>query len=171
MNANTALNPICSLDPVECRSNCFLAAMLFATVFTLTPHMTSLAQTLDNEETIETIVGSEVDTEEQDAASVADRVREAINNTPQMVEKALMAFSLDELKIVFLSDIDNSEINIDKLIAQHQSDITDLRKAIEGNAMFFHSVDSRAILLSDIVALEFDEDHRATIFVSGEKPR
>lgn len=144
-----------------------IAALAF--ILASLPQVPLLAQGLDDEEAIETIVGSEVGTEEQKAEAEADRVIAAIANAHDTAQEVRKAFSLDELKIVFLPDL-GSTPEIDDAIASNQTTIKALRQAIEGSAMFYHAVDSRSINLSDIVALEFGEDNTATIFVAGEDP-
>lgn len=134
------------------------------------PQMPLLAQGLDSEEAIESIVGSDVKTEEHAAQSDADRIVAAINNALDSTERVRKAFNVNELRIVFLPDVGEAATDIDAAVEENRDAIESLRQAIEGSALFYHAVDSRGILLRDIFALEFGEDENVTIFVAGEDP-
>lgn len=154
------------------RDSRWLHAMAFM-VFVLasTPNLPLLAQGLDNEEAIESIVGSPVDTEEHDVdAREAARVIAAIERNGETASEVRKAFNLNEMKIVFIPEAQQEDSPIAAAIARNEAGIQNLRQAIQGNAMFFHSVDSRSISLDDIVALEFGENATATIYVAGRDP-
>jgi len=144
-----------------------VAALAF--FMALVPQVPLLAQGLDREDAIETIVGSEVDTKEENAASESKRVLAAISNAHNAAEEVRKAFNLNELQIVFLPDL-GGESEFDEAIAKNETEIEALRQAIEGSAMFYHAVASRSIDLNRIVGLEFGENDTATIFVEGEDP-
>lgn len=145
-------------------------AMLAAFLVAANPAMPLLAQGLDREEAIESIVGSDVETEQHAAEDEQERVVAAIENAMDSAERVRKAFNMNELKIVFLPDVGESASEIDAAIEENQEAIEALRQAIEGSALFYHAVDSRQILLRDIFALEFGDDGDATIFVAGEDP-
>ncbi|MCT8999190.1 hypothetical protein [Chelativorans intermedius] len=126
------------------------------------------AQGLDSEQAIEAIIGSDVKTEEAAGADQAERIVGAIENTLANAERVRKAFSLDTLEIIFLPD-DIATGPIGEAIAAHEEEIQTLRQSIEGSAMFYHAVDSRSILLRDIVAVEFDDANNVTIFVNGSE--
>lgn len=130
-----------------------------------------LAQGLESEEAIDAIVGSDVKTEEVKTDSARERVLAAIESARESAERARKTFSLQELDIVFLSDLsgnDNEKV-LQKAIAENEQEIQTLQEAIEGSALFYHAVDSRSIMVSKIVALEYGED-KVTIFVDGAAP-
>ncbi|WP_048647296.1 hypothetical protein [Nitratireductor soli] len=127
-----------------------------------------LAQGLDREEAIDAIIGSDVKTEEVEAASAADRVVEAIAETSKNAERVRKTFSLNEVDIVFLPDLNESSGGIMKAIADNQRDIDALQEAIDGSALFYHAVDSRSVMVRDVVALEYDDGDKVTIFVKGK---
>lgn len=127
-----------------------------------------LAQGLDSEESIDAIVGSDVKTEEVDAEAALDRVLAALERTQASAEQVRKTFSLEELDIVYLSDMNGTSKKLEEAIAENEVEIQALQDAIEGSALFFHAVDSRSILLRDIVALEYGKE-AVTIFVNGRE--
>ncbi|TWG92481.1 hypothetical protein L598_000500001470 [Mesorhizobium sp. J18] len=145
-----------------------VAAAAFLAV--VAPQMPLLAQGLDNTEAIDTIIGSDVKTEEKRVENDPDRVIAAIENTGQTIPAVRKAFNVNEVDIVFLPDLDEKGSEVQTAIEKHGAQIEDLRKAIEGSAMFFHAVDSRQVLLRNVVALEFGENESVTIFVAGKDP-
>jgi hypothetical protein len=141
------------------------AAFLFASA----PNVALMAQGLDAEGAIDTIVGSDVRTAEEAAADDQDRLLGAIGNTSANISEVRKKFSLDAMEIIFLPDLAEQDAVAAK-IAETEQLIVELRQAIEGSAMFYHAVNSKGVLLRDIVALEFDDDNGVTIFVSGTSP-
>lgn len=130
-----------------------------------------LAQGLDSEGAIESIIGSEVQTEERAATErEIAHVIDAISRTSEAAMEARMVFSLDAVKIVFIPEAEEEGSPISQAIAEHDSEIRALRQAVQGNAMLFHSIDSRSILLDTIIAVDFGEDESATIYVAGSDP-
>lgn len=68
-------------------------------------------------------------------------------------------------------DDDTADANaVAESIEARRLEISDLQIAIEGSAMFYHAVNSRRILLSDIVAMEFEGDD-VLIYVLNEHPQ
>lgn len=133
------------------------------------PNVTLMAQGLDAEGAIDTIVGSDVKTGEEAAAADQERLIGAIENTSDNISEVRKKFSLDELEIIFLPDIEE-QAALQAKIAEYENLIVELRQAIEGSAMFYHAVNSKGVLLRDVIALEFDDQNGATIFVQGEAP-
>ena len=143
----------------------WIAAMaLFAALSLQTP---LLAQGLDREEAIDAIIGSDVKTEEVEAASATDRIVAAIEATNDNAERVRKTFSLEEVDIVFLHDLNESSGDIAKAISDNASSVELLREAIDGSALFYHAVDSRSVMVRDVVALEYGDGGKVTIFVRG----
>lgn len=145
-----------------------MAATAF--LFAASPNVVLLAQGLDSEQAIEAIVGSEIETAEEPAAAERDRIIAAIENTVANTSEVRKKFSLDSVEIIFLPDIGEDATAIQAAIEEREEEIEALREAIEGSAMFFHAVDSRSVLLRDVVAMEFDDANGVTIFVAGREP-
>ena len=132
----------------------------------------SLAQGLEADGAIETIVGSDVKTGEERAKADPERIIAAIGQSRANAGKIRMLFNLDELEIVYLPDLaaegENSEIG--KALDTNKDHIEELRQAIEGSAIFYHAIDSRSLLLRDIVAVEFHDDNTTVTIFSTSEP-
>ncbi|WEX09282.1 hypothetical protein [Chelativorans sp. AA-79] len=126
-----------------------------------------LAQGLQSEEAIDAIVGSDVKTEETTKENQVERILAAIENTRESAERVRKAFNVETLEIVFLPDLGEEGGEIEKAIEEHDEEIETLRDSIEGSAMFYHAIDSRQILLQDVVAVEFADNENVAIFVTG----
>lgn len=145
-----------------------LPALLFALALAAAPGM-PLAQGLDAEGTIETIVGSDVTTGEEAVAADEERIVSAIADTAANVAEVRKRFSIDRVEIIFLPDFGEEETAAEAAFAEREAEIAALREAIQGSAIFYHAIDSRSVLLTDVVALEFDDDNGVTIFVAGQQ--
>lgn len=129
------------------------------------------SQGLDSEGAIDTIIGGDVKTEEKSAVDEGERVIAAIEATMENAQLVRRAFNLDEVEIVFLPEVGEGESGITEKRDEFADQIVELQQSIEGSAIFYHAVDSRQILVRDIVAIEFgDENRTATIFVAGAAP-
>ncbi len=122
----------------------------------------SLAQGgLDNDQAIDTIVGTEVGEEQSRAAADAGKVIAAIEKTQDSISKIRKTSTLDKVDIVFLEDAAATEggppPEIEAKVKEHEAEIAELRKELEGNAMLFHAIDSREVLVRDVLAIEFDD--------------
>lgn len=144
---------------------------LVALVVAGVPQTGLLAQGLDSEQAIDTIVGSDVKTEEKAVSAETDRLLAAIDNTVANASEVRRKYSLDTVEIVFLPELaEGTRPDIEAAMAENEAAIEELRQSIEGSAMFYHAVDSRDVLLRDIIALEFDDNNGVTIFVAGTAP-
>lgn len=141
-------------------------------MFACMPNLASLAQGLDAEGTIETIIGSEVETAEEAVASDAGRVIAAIENSLDNAAEVRKRFALDNVRIVFMPDLDDDsaeEAMVKAAMEKFRGEITTLREAIQGSAIFYHAINSHKILLNDIVAVEFGDRNDVTILVAGRE--
>ncbi|KFB08360.1 hypothetical protein [Nitratireductor basaltis] len=143
-----------------------VAALLYAGL-AATP---VIAQGLDSEEAIDAIVGSEVKTEQATTVEETDRLIQAVGAARPAAEEVRKTFNLDELDIIFISPDTAETPEVAEVLAENEQALQTLREAIEGSALFYHAVDSRSILLRDIVAVEYGEESRVTVFVIGEAP-
>lgn len=144
-------------------------AMASAVLLVAPPSMAVMAQGLDADGAIDAIVGSDVSTGEDEAAQDEERIIAAIENTSQSTAEVRRKFTLDRVEIVFLPDLGQGDTNVEAAMEEYNDQIMELRQAVEGSAMFYHAIDSRQILLRDVVAIEFDEDD-VVVFVQGERP-
>lgn len=144
-----------------------VGALAAATAFP----MAASAQGIADERSIEAIVGSEVAEEETRAAADPDRVIRAIEKTAQNTSTVRKTTVLDKVDIVFLSDSTALEGGpppvIEAKIKENEEAIATLREELEGNAMLYHALDSRQILMKDVLAIEF-EDRNVTVYAAAK---
>ncbi|RJT42426.1 hypothetical protein D3227_00700 [Mesorhizobium waimense] len=130
------------------------------------------AQGLQNTETVDRIVGSDVKQEEARTSTEAGKVSVAIDRTRENIGTVRKTSKLDKVDIVFLTDAARSEGGpppaIETKIKQHQDDIAELRKEIEANALLFNAIDSRRVLAEDVLAVEFDDPGRVVIYAAAK---
>jgi hypothetical protein len=150
---------------MQCRARAasFVAVLVMALAFAAP---LALAQGVEAEGARETIIGSEVKTEETTAEEDAERIVAAIENTADATQEVRRRFNLGEVAIVLVTDVDAPDNPVAEAIEAHQDAIGELRIAIEGSAMFFHAVDSRRVLLQNVIAMEFHDDD-VIIFAMG----
>ncbi len=146
-----------------------LAAAL-ALMLAVAPGSPLMAQGLDAEGAIDAIVGSEVNTNEEAVTDDGDRIVAAIERTAENTGEVRKRFAIDRVDIVFLPDFGDEETEVEAKAAEFGDQIAALRTEIQGSAIFYHAVDSRSVLLTDVIALEFDDDNGVTIFVAGGEP-
>lgn len=147
-----------------------LPVMLAALTVAVAPGSPLMAQGLDAEGTIDAIVGSDVNTNEEAVADDEARIVAAIEKTPENIGEVRRRFAIDRVDIVFLPDFGEEETGAEAKAAEFETQIAELRTEIQGSAIFYHAVDSRSVLLNDVIALEFGDDNGVTIFVAGPEP-
>ncbi|TIQ37264.1 MAG: hypothetical protein E5X61_19680 [Mesorhizobium sp.] len=130
------------------------------------------AQGLQNPETIDRIIGSEVQEEQVEAAADMDRVIKAIEMTADNISTVRKATALDKIDIVFLTNAAASEggppAAISAKLEEHKEEIVQLRQELEANAMLYRAIDSRRIPVRDILAVEFVD--RDVVIYAATKP-
>ena len=104
-----------------------------------------MAQGLDSDTAIQTIIGSDVQTQEVSIEEVGDRPgrgdRQCLPPIPKEVRRR---FNLGDVGIVTVLADDTASANaVAESMEAKQLEINDLRVAIEGSAMFYHAVNSR----------------------------
>ncbi len=147
-----------------------VGALLVAAAMSVTP---LAAQGLDSRKAIETIVGSDVVEKQQQAAAAPERIVKAIENTPQSAREVRHKFNLERIDIVFLPDAADNKApgEIEGRLEEYAEEIADLRREIEGNAMLYHAIDSRSVMVRDVLAVEFDDQNGATVFAAAKPAR
>lgn len=144
-----------------------------ALVFAFMPGPALLAQGLDAQETIETIVGSQVETAEEAIGADEEGIIAAIENSLDNAADIRKRFALDNVRIVFLPDLAEkdgaAQGRVRAVMEKFDSEITTLQESIQGSAIFYHAVNSRSILLNNIVAVQFGDKNDVTIFVAGRE--
>lgn len=150
----------------------FFIILPLAVMLTVSPGMQLFAQGLDAEGAIEAIIGTDVQEEETAAAADPARVIAAIEKTTESISLVRKASNVAKVDIVFLADSTQTEGGPPPEIAQklndYASEIDQLRKEVEGNAMLFHAVDSRQILMRDVLAVEFDDANGVVVYAAAK---
>lgn len=151
----------------------FRQAVLAALLAICVPLATAYGQGLQNDEAVDKIIGSDVSEEEVHADADAGKVIAAIEKTRENISTVRKTSKLDKVDIVFLSDAAITEggppPEIDAKVKEHEAEVAELRQEIEGNAMLYHAVDSRQVLIRDILAVDFD-DANAIVIYAAAKP-
>ena len=129
------------------------------------------AQGLDAEGARDTIIGSEVQTGEVSINEDPDRIIAAIGKTDEATQEVRRRFNLGDVSIVLLSDVNTSEGPLAEAVEENQDAISELRTAIEGSAMFFHAIDSRSVMLQNVLGMEFDEEDVIIFAIGGGEVR
>ena len=145
-----------------------LAAVAGALVVTL--QISVSAQGLDAEGAIDTIVGSDVTTAQENANTDEGRILSAIENASPAAKEVRQKYSLDKVEIIFVPDVDADGTATAQKLAEFEPQVQELRESIQSSAMFYHAVNSHSVNLTEVVALEFDDENGVTIFVNGEEP-
>ena len=142
----------------------FLAASL--------PQAALNAQGLESPETVDRIVGSQVNEEETKTTAEIGKVSSAIDRTRDNISTVRKTSKLDRVDIVFLTDSARSEGGpppvIENKVRKHKDDVADLRKEIEANALLFNAIDSRRVAAQDVLAVEFDDLGKIVIYAAAK---
>lgn len=137
------------------------------------PAMAAFAQGTKSQEAVDAIIGSEVRQEETSAEAVPDKVLSAIEKTAESTKAVRTASKLDQVDIVFLTDSAKTEGGpppaIEAKVEEHREEIEQLRDEIEGNAMLYHALDSRQVLVEDVLAVSFDKAN-VVIYAAAKPP-
>ena len=155
--------PIAHTLPLIRRQSLLLLAAVTLVMVSVVQFPAS-AQGLESEGAIDAIIGSDVKTDEVHQEGDIQRVIDAVSNSRHSAELARKAFNIDSLEIVFVPTINE---DLAKVLEENDADVKILRESIEGSAIFYHAVDSRSIMLTNIIAAEFGEGSDVTIFVKG----
>jgi hypothetical protein len=136
------------------------------------PYAALNAQGLDDKKAVEKIIGSEVEEEESRATIDAGKVIAAIEKTRENISTVRKISKVDKVDIVFLSDAAITEggppPEIDAKVKEHEEEVVELRQEIEGNAMLYHAIDSRQVLIRDVLAVDFDGSDRVIIYAAAK---
>lgn len=126
------------------------------------------AQTLNDDTTVKSIIDAEVKTAEKPLAQEQQRIADAIGRSRENAEQIRKLTNVDELEIVLVPDLSRKDTPLAARIEANRDAIDELRETIEGSAIFFHAIDSRNVLLRDVVAVEFGDRAHVTVFAVGE---
>lgn len=129
---------------------------------------------LDDPNAIQTIIGSEVQEEAALAEADSGKVIAAIEKAGEAIGTVRKTTVLDKVDIVFLTDSGVTEGGPPEAVVakleENKEAIDELRQEIEGNAMLYHAIDSRQILVRDVLAVEFPEKKTVVIYAAAKPP-
>lgn len=146
------------------------AVAVFAFLAAPMPNMALMAQGLENQKAIDTIIGSDVQEEQARSDAKADRIIAAIENAAAVSSEVRKTSGLDKVEIVFLPDVAEKGLppKIDAKLKEHGKEVAELRKDLEGNAMLYHAINSHSILMRDVLAVEFEGQKRVIIYAAAK---
>lgn len=146
-----------------------LVAGFAAVLFASSP---AVAQTTNTESAVDAIVGSTVEEKEASAAAEPEKVIAAIDRSVENAEAVRKLTKAPKVEIVFLADAAQTEggppAEISEKLKERDPEVKQLRQEIEGNALLYHAIDSRQVLLRDVLAIEIGDD--AVIVYAAAKP-
>lgn len=157
---------------LECSGQPKRMAIALGLALTLaTAPLPLVAQGLDAEGAIETIIDADVGTAEKTVREEEVRIGAAIEKSQENAAEIRKRFRMSELEIVFVPELSEAESTLDEKLKDHAEGIRELQTAIESSAIFFHAINSHQVLLRDIIAVEFGDNDDITIFAAGQQPR
>lgn len=133
----------------------------------------AVGQTMDRA-TVESIVGSGIEEDETTAAATETRLLAAIDRTAEAAAQVRKTSDADRVDIVFLSDTTRSEggppPRIAERIRRHEAEVAELRREIEANALIFHAIDSRRVLVADVLGVDFPDPKTVVVYAAAKPP-
>lgn len=150
----------------------FHGMMVGAFLFSAMPAFNSAAQTLDSSGDAETIVGSEIATDEAEPDDVADDVIAAIEKSAATADQIKTMFRVGDFHIVFLGDPEkvDSMTEVQSALEDNSDAVTGLREAIDGSAVFYTALDTNNLEVENVVSATVTEDKKVTVYVIGAAP-
>jgi hypothetical protein len=130
------------------------------------------AQGLDAEGAIDTIVGSEVNEQESSATADPGKIVAAIDKAQETADAVRKVTNVASVEIVFLTDSTVTEggppAEIQAKLKERETEVGALRQELEGNALLFHAIDSKQVLMRDVLAVEIDDDQKVVVYAAGK---
>ena len=130
------------------------------------------AQGLNDQEAVDRIIGSEVTEEEVRTDAGDERAIAAIENLSSNIDIVRKINNLDRVEIVYLPDSSRAEggpsAKIATKLSEHSEAVDTLRHELEGNALLYHAINSKNILIRDVLAVEFDGEKNLIIFAAAK---
>lgn len=146
--------------------------MFAAVLIALATTGESVAQGIDAPESVDAIVGSKVDEKEASATTDMARVVDAMDKSRDNATAVRKITEVSAVEIVFLADAAVTEggppAEIETKLAERQDDIDALRQEIEGNALLYHAINSRQVMMRDVLALEIGDDKRVIVYAAAK---
>ncbi|MEQ8305453.1 MAG: hypothetical protein RIA09_02745 [Hoeflea sp.] len=158
--------------PARSRLQCVVAASLFAAVVSVPPAMAQTSASDQQAAPVDRIIDSEVHEEQVQTADDSDRVIAAIEKASENTSLVRKVTDLDRVDIVFMPDSAAVEggppAEIATKLDENSESIDGLRRELESNALLYHAINSRNILITDVVGIEFDGEKHMVIFAAAK---
>jgi len=130
------------------------------------------AQGVVEQEAVDRIVDSEINEEEVRSGASDERVITAIENLGENIDIVRKLTTLDRVEIVYLPDSSAMEggppAEIATKLTEHSETVDSLRRELESNALLYHAINSKNVLIQDILAIEFDGGKTLVIFAAAK---
>ncbi|MDZ7600244.1 MAG: hypothetical protein U1A06_02575 [Hoeflea sp.] len=130
------------------------------------------AQGVADQEAVDRIVGSEVNEEQVRSEAGDDRVIVAIENLAENIDIVRKLTTLDRVDIVYMPGSSQIEggppAKIAAKLSEHSETVDTLRRELEGNALLYHAINSKNVLVQDVLAVEFDGEKSLIIFAAAK---
>lgn len=126
-------------------------------------------------QSVDRIIDSEVREEQARSEDDKDRIIAAIENSGENTNRIRKVTDLDRIDIIFIPDSSAVEGGPPEEIAgklsEYSQDVDDMRRVLQSNALLYNAVNSRNILIGNILAIEFDSDKHVVIFAAAKPPQ
>jgi hypothetical protein len=98
---------------------------------------------------------------------IRDEVIAAIGHSSDMAEEVRKLFKIDRMILVGVSDEVATAEPVKEAMAKNEEGLIELRQAVEGSALLYNMLESRGLLMSDLVAAEFLGENNIRLYVTG----
>lgn len=148
------------------------AASLAAAIVSMPAAMAQTSASDQQAAPVDRIVDSEVHEEQVQSADDPGRVIAAIEQASENTSLVRKVTDLDRVDIIFMPDSAAVEggppPEIASKLDENSEGIDGLRRELESNALLYHAINSRNILITDVVGIEFDGDKHVVIFAAAK---
>lgn len=164
-----------SRPPARTRFYSIAMASLLAAVAWSPPANAQTSSSNQQVAPVDRIIDSDVRDEEVQTLNDANRVIAAIEAASKNAGLVRKVTDLDRVDIVFMPDSAAVEggppPEIATKLTENSDSIDGLRREIESNALLYHAINSRNLLVTDVVGVEFDGAKHMVIFAAAKPPQ
>ncbi len=98
---------------------------------------------------------------------IRDDIIAAIGHSSKMAAEVRKLFKIDRMILVGVSDEVATVEPVKEAMAKNKEGLIELRQAVEGSALLYNMLESRGLLMSDLVAAEFLGESNIRLYVTG----
>ena len=99
----------------------------------------------------------------------------AIDKSSENTDIVRKVTNLERVDIVFLPDSSAVEggppPKVAAKLSERSETVESLRRELQANALLYHAINSKNVLIGDVLAIEFDGDKRVIIFAAAKPPQ